>query len=198
VDIEKTELFKMPPIMNLLRDYEVQINIFQLSSDPGTNMIMLAGIFFTALLLLTLIKWRRGRPSIMRILVTIIGYAVFSFGLGMMLPYLYSPAGPGMPMNDVAVAGGVVTIIGLVISVSMWCAGGSIASTGPSHQKTGTVRIRTIEQVSAAASAKGILVHGGDAPIIRCPKCDGEFEVTPEMMAAMDLLCLHCGKKINL
>ncbi|MHA1577985.1 MAG: hypothetical protein ACTSU3_11550 [Candidatus Thorarchaeota archaeon] len=176
----------------------MQINIFRLLSDPGSNMLLLAGIFFSSMFLLTLIKWRKGRPSIMRILVTIIGYAVFSFGLGMTLPYLYSPAGPGMPMNDVAVAGGVVTIIGLVIIVSMWCAGGSIASTGPSHQKTGIVRIRTIEQVSAAASDKGILVHGGDTPIIRCPKCNGEFEVTPEMMAARDLLCLNCGKEIDL
>ncbi len=176
----------------------MQINIFRLVSDPGTNMIMLAGIIFTTMLFLTLIKWGKGRPSVMRILITIIGYAIFSSGLGMMLPYLDFPGGPGMPVNDMVAAGGLVTVIGLVIILSMWCAGGSIANTGPTHQKTGTVRIRTIEQVSAAASDKGILVHGGDAPIIRCPKCDGEFEVTPEMMAASNLRCVHCGKIVDL
>ncbi|MHA1135868.1 MAG: hypothetical protein ACTSSE_05220 [Candidatus Thorarchaeota archaeon] len=75
---------------------------------------------------------------------------------------------------------------------------GAVANTGPTHQKSGTVRIRTLEQIAEAASAKGILIHGGENPSIRCPKCDDVFEVKPEMLAASDLLCIHCNKKLDL
>ena len=175
----------------------MQYDIFRLVSDPGMNILLLTAIFTFILLFFAAIGWRKGRPSGMRLLLTIFGSILFSLGLGIMLPYMDSPAGPGMPVGDMVAGGGVIAVVGLIILVGTWCSGGSIVKAEVSSQKTGSVRIRTIEQVVEAANERGLLVSGGDSPIIRCPKCDETFALIPEMLVNSDLQCIHCKKRIG-
>lgn len=176
----------------------MQFEIFRLVSDPGTNILLLTVIFSFILLFFAAIAWRKERPSGMRLLLMVFGSILFSLGLGIMLPYMDSPPGPGMPIGDMVAGGAVIAIVGLVILVGIWCSSGSIVKAEISSQKTGSVRIRTIEQVTEAANQRGLLVSSGNPPIIRCPKCDETFTLVPEMLVASDLQCIHCGKQIGL
>ena len=176
----------------------MQYEIFDLVSDPGTNMLLLALIIFSFLILVSAVKWRIERPSFLRLTFMVIGYIVFSFGMGIVLTYLDAPPGLGMSISDMSAGGSIVAAIGLFFMIGGWCVGGKIIKGEISTQRTGSIRIRTIEEVTEKAARTGLLVSGGTTPTISCPKCYNTFELTPEILALPVLKCTHCGKPIDL
>lgn len=181
----------------------MQIEFFRLVSDPATNVLLLAAIIFGVLLVPSIYKWRGRQLSIRMVLMTV-GYAVFSFGLGLVLTFTDAPSGIGSPISDVAAAGGIITIVGLVVILGAWCGGGSIVDSDVPKSRKDTVRIMTIEDVAERAARKGLLIQKDlepeqvTTPLVKCPLCQKIFVVKPEMLVEGTLRCTNCRKVVQL